>query len=145
VGYRGYADALCASTEGPVPPEEHALHSKDIIVNILDTIAFLLVIPEVLIRVRPWLQKGISATWKTLSIILFILILIFSDEVWIDVLPWWFVFAAFVGLAALLFTDSAAYKWLFDKHSVVAKWVADRALWLGVSAFLVSRIVSVFM
>jgi hypothetical protein len=77
----------CAK-EGLVASEE-ALHSKEIIVNILDTIAFLLVIPEVLIWVRPWIEKGASAIWRMVTFVLLFLIFIFADEMWVDILPWW--------------------------------------------------------
>ena len=43
---------------------EEVSHTKDIVIAVLDTIAFLLVIPEVLIRVRPWIQKGTSVAWR---------------------------------------------------------------------------------
>jgi len=49
---------------------EEAWHSKDIVIAILDTVAFLLVIPEVLIRVRPWIQKGASVAWRIVVVIL---------------------------------------------------------------------------
>ena len=73
------------------------------------------------------------------------LVLIFSDEVWIDILPWWIWGPAFVGLIAQLATDSKIYKWLFDKHETVSKAVAKKAIWGAVALFLMSRLISLFM
>lgn len=120
-------------------------NAKDVIVNVLDTIAFLLVIPEVLVRVRPWLERATSAAWRTAVFILFFLILIFADEIWVDVLPWWILVPAFAGLIVLMATDSKAYTWLFDKHEDISKWVAEKALWIGVFTFIISRLISIFM
>ena len=127
---------------------EEVSHTKDIVIAVLDTIAFLLVIPEVLIRVRPWIQKGTSVAWRIVVFIVVMGIWIFADEIWVDVLPYWFLFLVLAALVLFVttqvMTDTAPDKWLFDKHADVAKWVADRLLWFGVGAFILARLVAIF-
>jgi hypothetical protein len=93
-------------------------------------------------------QKFISAAWKTLAVIIFVIVIIFADDMWIDVLPYWFILPVFAAFAAFVVFDVMykvnAFRWVYDKHTIVAEWIADRLIWIGALIYIISRTISMF-